>query len=279
MNRDITVKHIVERLGNAEIDHQEYNGRGEGAEGFLKAGVLIPIFLTPGKSEDDCELSFLLSKRSPVVSQGGDLSGTGGKLEPFWDRLLSFFITRGVPPIIRGDALKYARKRGKTSFDTITLFLANAARESWEEIGLNPLNLRFLGPLPPRKLLLLNKTIFPVAGLIEKKWNFRPNREVEKLVEIPLSSFYNEENYASFHFQSPELEALGFNKKEGVPCLIHRGKDGEKDILWGATFGIVTSFLSIVFDFELPNISPHRIVRRELQSDYMRGRKASSQTP
>ncbi len=270
MNKDTTIRHIVERLGTTEINYREDTGRDAGA---FEAGVLIPLFFTAGQQADDGTLSFLLSKRSAAVSQSGDLSGPGGKLEPFWDRLLRFFIVRGVPSLMRGDARMYAGTRGEAAFDTITLFLANAVRESWEEIRLSPFNLRFLGPLPPRDLFMFTKTIFPVVGLIEKKWGFRPNREVDKLVEIPLDAFYHEENYGVLSIRSPEDVADRADNERNFPCLIHADSDGEEEILWGATFSIITSFLGIVFDFILPQIRPERRITRPLHPDYLGGNR------
>jgi len=270
MNKDATIRHIVERLGTAEINYRDNTGLGRDV---FEAGVLIPLLFTAGQQADDGEWSFLLSKRSAAVSQSGDLSGTGGKLEPFWDRLLRFFIIRGIPPLMKGDVRMYAGKRGKAAFDTITLFLANAVRESWEEIRLSPFNLRFLGPLPPRNLFMFTKTIFPVVGLIEKKGGLRPNQEVDKLIEIPLDAFYHEENYALFSIQAPKGAPDGAGNDQRFPCLIHTDSDGEEEILWGATLGIITSFLGIVFDFELPQIQPERIITRPLHPDYLGGNR------
>jgi len=270
MDKETIIRHIVERLGTAEINYRGNPGHGRGT---FEAGVLIPLFFTTGQSGDDSTLSFLLSKRSAAVSQSGDLSGPGGRLEPLVDRFLRFFIVHGFPSLMRGDARIYAGKRGKAAFDTITLFLANAVRESWEEIRLSPFNLRFLGPLPPRTLLMLTKTIVPVVGVVEKRWDFRPNREVDKLVEIPLHAFFHEENYALFSFSPPEDTPGETDHEQPFPCLVHTDKDGEKEILWGATFSIITSFLDIVFDFTPPEIHPERIITRPLQSNYLRGNR------
>ena len=265
MNREAIVEQIIERLGAAEITYRDDTG---GNAKTFDAGVLIPLMFTTGESEAEGGLSFLLSKRSAAVSQSGDLSGPGGKLEPFRDRLLRFFIVRGFPSVMRGEAKRHAAERGKTFFDTVALFLANAVRESWEEIGLSPFNLRFLGPLPPRSLVMAAKTIFPMVGLIEKRWNFRPNREVDKLVEIPLDAFYHEENYGFLCIEAPEDPSDRPERNGGYPCLIHADSDGEDEILWGATFSIIMSFLRIVFDFIPPRIPPERIISRPLPSNY-----------
>jgi len=262
-------------LGTTELDYRH----DAGDKGAFEAGVLIPLLFTTGPSGDDGDLSFLLSKRSAAVSQSGDLSGPGGKLEPFYDRLLRFCIVRGLLPLMRGDARRHAERRGKIPFDTITLFLANAVRESWEEIRLSPFNLRFLGPLPPRTLLMFTKTIFPMVGLIKKRWAVRASREVDKLVEIPLDAFYHEENYALLSIQAPGDAAGGAGNEKGFPCLMHRDSDGEEEILWGATFGIIISFLGIVFDFTLPAIPPERIITRPLRPDYLGGESKRPSKP
>lgn len=274
MNRDITIKHIVERLRTTEINYHERIKPREQTEKHKKqpgAGVLIPLFFKTDQYMDNGEFVFLLSKRSAAVPQSGDLSGPGGKLEPFMDRFLRFFIVHGFPSHLGGDPLMYARERGKVTFDSIALFLASAVRESWEEIRLSPFNIRFLGPLPPYRLHLFKKTIFPVIGLVEKKWKFHPSREVEKMVEIPLEAFYNKKNYGFFSIRSPDDTATGTGNGWKFPCLIHEDNDGEEEILWGATFNIIMSFLDIVFDFTLPEIEPERIIRKTLHPDYLTG--------
>ena len=269
MNRDIIIKHIVERLGTAEINyHEKIVGQDEKHGKWLEAGVLIPILFEPDRPANNDDFIFLLSKRSANISQSGDLSGPGGKLEPFIDRFLRFFIVHLCPFLLNGNALMYARRRGNAAFNDITLFLANAVRESWEEIRLSPFNTRFLGPLPSYSLHLFTRTIFPVVCLVEKKWKFHPNREVEKMVEIPLQSFYNEDNYGFFSIYSPADETKNEWK---FPCLIHKDNDGEEEILWGATFNIIMSFLKIVFDFKPPEIPTQKIITRALRPNYLTG--------
>ncbi|MEA1970035.1 MAG: hypothetical protein U9N37_00245, partial [Thermodesulfobacteriota bacterium] len=266
--------HIIERLRTSEVNYHERIKSGEQTgrhKRQIEAGVLIPIFFKTDQSMDNGEFVFLLSKRSAAVPQSGDLSGPGGKLEPFLDRLLSFFIIHGFPSLLGGEALMYARERGKATFDGIALFLANAVRESWEEIRLSPFNIRFLGPLPSYRLHLFTKTIFPMIGLVEKKWKFHPSREVEKMVEIPLEAFYNKENYGFFSIRSPDDTADGTENEWKFPCLMHKNIKGEEEILWGATFNIIMSFLDIVFDFTLPEIQPERIITKMLHPDYLTG--------
>lgn len=274
MNKNILIKHIVERLSAAEIDYPEKMGARKEAGGDkrqIEAGVLIPLLFETNRSANSNEPVFILSKRSTAVSQPGDLSGPGGEVKPFLDHFLRSLIVHGFPPLLGGAALVHARKRGKAAFDSIALFLANAVRESWEEIRLNPFNIRFLGPLPPYRLRLLAKTIFPMVGLIEKKWEFNSSREVEKLVEIPLKAFYNKENYSFFSIRLQDDMTDGAACGWKSPCLIYENTTGDVEILWGATFNIIMSFLDIVFDFTPPDIHPEKIITKTLHPDYLTG--------
>jgi len=275
MNKDAVIRHIIERLGTTEITYRDNAGC---EKSVFEAGVLIPLFFRASRSAGE-ELVFILSKRSEAVSQSGDLSGPGGKLEPVVDRFLRFFIARGFPPLIRGNALRYALQRGKASFDTITLFLANAVRESWEEIRLSPFNLRFLGPLPPSGLLMFSKTIYPLVGLIEKRWTSRLNREVDKLVEIPMDVFFHKENYGVFSIPPCGDAGDAAEGEQFFPCLIHREETGEEEILWGVPLRIITSFLEIVFDFTPPEIRQENIITKTLHADYLTGNRKGYQTP
>lgn len=277
-NKKDTLKLIVEKLGSAPNSFSKQfdiiRQKRKQHITWLAAGVLL---LLSYKQHPDTmagnegEFFFQLIKRSASIPQGGDLSCPGGTLETPIDGLFCGLIERGFPPIIKGDALTYAKERGEDELNTITLFLANATRESWEEIGLNPFDLIFLGPLPCYNLILFTKTIFPLVGLINGETGTCPNGEVDKIIEIPLVSFFDENNYATY-----SLDASGDfydipDRQWDFPCLIHHDTDGTEEVLWGATFSIIMTFLKIVFDFKLSDIHPTRIIRRALDSSYITG--------
>ena len=180
--KDKTLNLIIEKLGNAPIDFSEkfesIKKRRKKNETWHAAGVLLLIHCKKNPDAavgNEGEFVFQLIKRSADVPQGGDLSCPGGILELSKDRILCNLISRGLPPILKGEALKHTQKRRKEAFRDISLFLANALRESCEEVRLSPFNVIFLGPLPCYDLTLFTKTIFPVAGLIKGEINFRPN--------------------------------------------------------------------------------------------------------
>jgi 8-oxo-dGTP pyrophosphatase MutT (NUDIX family) len=267
---------IVRQLGTVPIDYRDkfdlIRKKRKSDKAWLAAGVLLPLFFRENPDDEGGgEFLFQLIKRSSVVPQGGDLSGPGGMLSPMPDRFFSSLIGAGILPPLRGKTRSYLRKRDPVSRRTIRLFLANALRESWEEVRLNPLNVELLGPLPSYSLSLFTRTIFPLVGLVKKEWNFRPNWEVEKVVEIPLKSFFADGSYGVLF-----LEALDETDNSTLtwdfPCLIHNDIDGSEEVLWGATLAIILSFLKIVFNYDPPTGNENKVIKRTLKPGYLTGK-------
>jgi len=279
-DKQATIRHIVEKLGKASNDFTDnlarIKTRRVADKKWLAAGVILLLFFRETKekaAQRNGEFVFQLIKRSQQVSQGGDLSCPGGILEPGKDCFLCRFITHRFPPIFRGDSRRFARKRGKEMFRGISLFTANALRESWEEVGLSPFNVTFLGPLPCYTLTLFTKTIFPVVGMVKNEAPFRLNGgEVEKVVEIPLKTFFDRESYGIYSLDTSDEFQKRNARHWDFPCLIHRDHDGTEEILWGATFNIIMSFFKIVFDVDLSEIRSTRTIKRTLQTDYLTGK-------
>jgi hypothetical protein len=269
----------TEKLGSVPIDFAEKIAFIRSTEGsgetHLAAGVLLLLHWREGGNGsrgEPGEFYFQLIKRSARVAQAGDLSCPGGMLHKVLDPMLAHIVRGRLIPVLRGAAGRHARARGDDSFRAITLFLTNALRESWEEMGLNPCNITFLGPLPCYSLMIFRRTIFPLVGVVRNEWRFRPNCEVDKVVEIPLRSFFERENYGCFSIQaSPEL--VSQDDPREFPCLIHRDAEGVEEVLWGATFNIIMQFLAIVFDFRPPAPAGGRTVKRVLRPEYLTGKR------
>jgi len=235
------------------------------------AGVLVPLPLAlrppsagsgAGVGDADAGYVFQLIKRSAFVPQPGDLSFPGGLVDPVLDRLLRLFLLHGplptVPPPLR---------------QLISLFLATALRESWEEIHLPPGRVRFIGPLPTCGVTLFRRTIFPLAALVRDPVALRPNREVERIVEIPLAAFGQKDNFGSFQLLFSPGAGADPVPSPTHPCLIHREPDGTEEVLWGATFYIIVQFLRIVDrDYRLPDWRSGRVVQRTVTAAYRTGR-------
>lgn len=270
------IEHIIERLGSVPIDYDErvdfIRSRNGTADRWLAAGVVLLLHHHEGDGPDSGFMLQLI-KRSSLVPQPGDLSCPGGMLDPVSDRLLRFLVSSGLAPIMRGRARSLARARGPKTMDHIALFLTNALREAWEEIRISPFNVRFLGALPSRELYVFSRVIFPVVGLVMKHWTFRPNREVERVIEIPLAALFDPARYGTL---TVEIESkLPFRHEvepvRNFPCFLFTPPGGREEVLWGATMSIVMNFLDIVFGFTMPAENSNRVIRKSLRSDYATG--------
>jgi 8-oxo-dGTP pyrophosphatase MutT (NUDIX family) len=272
---------LIEKLGTHRIDYADQLAYIHSSQSTAMpqsaAGVLLLLhFSETGHtvSKRHGEYCFHLIKRSARVSQPGDLSCPGGMLSPRLDVWLRALLAGGLIPAFTGKAKNYARQRPDAELDAILLFLTGAVREAWEEIRLSPFNIRFLGPLPCHTLVLFRRTIFPLVGLVKRPPRYRPNDEVEKIVEIPLRSFFHEENYARLQVRAvDEIQRTDRNSWE-FPCFIHQNAPGDQEVLWGATFNIILKLLEILFDFTLPDIRSRPVVSKTLGLTYLTGSKS-----
>jgi 8-oxo-dGTP pyrophosphatase MutT (NUDIX family) len=261
---------VTERLGKSPIDFCERVDAIEKTKiPRSAAGVLLPLAFGPASGAVP-EFRVLLIKRSSLVPQAGDLSYPGGMLERM-DVFLRPLVASRLIPVLKGRPRMYAVERGRSNFRSITLFLTNALRESWEEINLNPLQVEFLGPLPCRNLVMFTKTIFPLVGLVRRPELLRANHEVEKIVDIPLAQFFQKENYALFSIENMTENGRSAGEMNRFPCFIHREVSGEEEILWGATFSIMLNFLKIVFSFDAPAPTSNWVLKKTLRPGYMTG--------
>jgi len=240
----------------------------------LTAGVLLLLCQRPDNRRDsDTSRRWVLQliKRSARTAQGGDISCPGGMLSPVLDWAFGLlFIRSGLLPLppfhsAPEPITSYARQKR-----TMTLFFANALRESWEELRLNPLRVSLLGILPTYSLHLFHRTIFPLVAMADPDWVPSPNSEVEKIIEIPLDDFFRAESYGRYLIQASDPMPTSEHGPWEFPCLIHAG-DGGEEILWGATFYIIMNFIRIVFAYQLPDMNGKRIRYKTLNTEYLTG--------
>jgi 8-oxo-dGTP pyrophosphatase MutT (NUDIX family) len=267
--KDVLPRFIMDKLAGVPIDFKETifqidKSRKEGSS-HLKAAVVL--LLNFKKNGGKSEYVFQLIKRSQKVSQGGDISCPGGMLQPRQDSFLNFILKTGIFPAIRGRKASRTQKVDRETAALINLFLVNALREAWEEIGLNPLNTRYLGALPSYTLSMFARTIFPVVCVTRRQYSFKLSSEVEKMLEIPLSFFFHSNNYATLDVTTSlgEGEPLQYQ----TPCLVFPDDNGNEDILWGATFNIIHNFLRIISDDSLPSGNSSRILSKVLTPKYI----------
>ena len=136
---------------------------------------------------------------------------------------------------------------------------------------LNPFGVRFLGPLPPQSLVMFQRTIYPLAAWIDRQKRFFPNWEVEKVVDIPLRDLLNPAKYARYRLcLKPDGDSASANTRRHYPCFRFQVND-DTELLWGATYRIVTQFLNHIFGFEPPDHKEMPIIEGTLDQNYLSG--------
>lgn len=267
--KDMFPRFVSDKLDSVAIDYKDKHeliANSKSGPNHLEAGVALLINYRSNRSSS--EYVFQLIKRSNAVTQAGDISCPGGILHPGLDKIMSHLIRTGIIPAVHGHNLNSTQFRDKEAASLIRLFLTTALREAWEEVGLNPFNIIFLGALPCYSLSLLARTIFPVVCLTKKPFPYKLSSEVDKILEIPLGFFFQQSNYALLEIKT----SLGNNTEHlqyQLPCLVIPDGLGGEDILWGATFNIITNFLRIISDDSLPSPSPSRTINKVLSNNYI----------
>ena len=105
-----------------------------------------------------------------------------------------------------------------------------ALREAWEEIGLEPDDVRVIGALPPLGTFTSNFRIHPFVGVFQqaREWTLS-EREVARVLEYPLGELV----------AAHRAERLW---SKGVPVRTSTYRMGEH-LIWGATARILHGFL------------------------------------
>jgi hypothetical protein len=177
-------------------------------------------------------------------------------------------------PLARWAGWPEWRNRCQQEAFSLSLLLATGLRESFEEMRLNPFGIRFLGFLPPARLVMFRRVIYPLVCWISGQVRFFPNWEVEKVVAVPLSRLLEVSNYArcvmNISVWNDNRHAQDIKE---FPCFLHN-RDGQTERLWGATFRITMSFLDLVFGFTPPAIENLQAVKGTLGRHYLTGRPA-----
>ena len=228
----------------------------------------------PRDHGDDTGPFLILNKRSAKVKQPGDLCCPGGSIVPRLDVTLARLLRLPGSPLTRWAGWPEWRNRRHQEAFSLALLLATGLRESFEEMRLNPFGIRFLGFLPPARLVMFRRIIYPMVCWISGQVRFFPNWEVEKVVAVPLRRLLETTNYARCVMN---LAVANDNRPtqdiKEFPCFLHN-RDGQTERLWGATFRITMSFLYLVFGFTPPAVENLKAVKGTLDRHYLTGRPA-----
>lgn len=222
------------------------------------------------KSDEPC---LILNKRSIKVRQPGDLCFPGGSIAPRLDSLLAKLFSLPMTSLGRWQhwsQWKHARPQAARS---LALLWATGLRESMEEMRLNPLGAKFLGPMPPHNLVMFQRRIYPIATWIQRQKRFFPNWEVEKILYIPLRKLLDPANYRRYRLRMKiSADAQPSNLIRDYPCFRFQA-GSHTDILWGATYRITSLFMEYVFGFKPPNLEALSIIEGRLDQNYLTGQK------
>lgn len=213
----------------------------------------------------------ILNKRSLKVKQPGDLCCPGGSISSRIDAFLSKILYLPGSPLTRWPYWQQWHKQRRHESENMALLFATCLREGFEEMRLNPFRVKLLGPLPPQKLIMFHRVIYPMVCWINQQQQFIPNWEVERVVYIPLQNLLNPSHYARYRLR---IETSREDRKTpdvtDYPCFIQKDQDNT-DILWGATFRITMVFLENVFGFKPPDMELLPVVFGSLDKNYLTG--------
>jgi 8-oxo-dGTP pyrophosphatase MutT (NUDIX family) len=164
-------------------------------DGLIAAAVLVPLFAKDG------EPHVLLTERSEQVEHHkGEISFPGGKLDPE-DPDLCFC----------------------------------ALRETEEEVGISPHDVRIVGELDDFYTVATNYHVGPFVGVIPYPYQFRPSaREIASLLGVPLKIFFEPERLT---------EKTCLIGGQSVEVLSYSWKGYN---IWGATARIFKHFTEVI---------------------------------
>lgn len=244
-------------------------------KGIADASTTSAVLFLLGMHCEETEFSnspcLILNKRSLKVKQPGDLCCPGGSISSRMDAFLAKFLYLPGSPLTRWPHWQILHKQRRREAQNMALLLATCLREGYEEMRLNPLGVKFLGPLPQQQLVMFRRVIYPMVCWISRQKQFSPNWEVERVVYIPLQNLLNPSHYARYRLRIETSREGGKNPEmTDYPCFILKQKDNH-DILWGATFRITMAFLEIVLGFKPPDMESLPVVCGSLDENYLTG--------
>lgn len=247
------------RNGNA---YQTENAAGKGS------AVLLTLTCHGVEPKRAPEICLVLNKRSSTVRQPGDLCYPGGGLA-VQDRLWAGLLRLPGSPLAKWTGWATWRHGHKEQARGISRLLATGMREAWEEMRLNPLQVRFLGALPVQRLIMFDRLIHPLVGWLAPGQRFKTNWEVARIVYIPLRRLLDTQQYGRYRLKFTTENRQALHQRD-FPCFVHRDARGE-EILWGATYRITQDLLRIGFGFQPPAMDQLTVIKGRLGQTYLNG--------
>ena len=151
------------------------------------------------------------------------------------------------------------RHRGEMSFPGGKFEVNNdislkdtALRETEEEIGVPRKNIKILGCLDDFPTMT-KYIITPFVAIIDQNQKLiKEDREVQKILKIPVDFFLNKKN---FREQAVDIDS---NKFPIFYFNYINKENGKKYTIWGATAYMIVTFLEELYGFTLSNLGLER---------------------
>ncbi len=264
------IQNIERRIERSLSERFLSNGTGESQfiDDSRPSAVLFVLGRCGGPGRRNGEPCLILNKRSNKVRQGGDLCFPGGGVSGM-DRVTAKLLSLPFFPLDRWTYFEEVRRKAPGAVGPLSLMLAAGLREAFEEMRLNPLGAKFLGPIPRQRLSSFARIIHPMAVAVQYQTRFFPNWEVDKIVPVPIRELLDPGNYACYRLTFPPgFQAHFSTPASDYPCFLLPNR---KDLVWGATYRILKTFLDIVFGFAPPDIATLPVVYGNLDLSYITG--------
>jgi 8-oxo-dGTP pyrophosphatase MutT (NUDIX family) len=264
--REYVVEVLAKRCGPETLF------RNDECQQVQTSSVMMLLAEEVPENGDAPEICLVLNKRSREVVQPGDLCFPGGRVKDALDSWVGKMLAFPGSTLARWPCWKDLKRDRPDEARFLSLLLAAALRESWEEMRLNPFSTRFLGPLPSQCLVLFKRVVHPMVGWLARRQEFKPSWEVEKIFFVPLRSLVDSSRYACYRlYVPPHLEWRFRGREIDFPCFLFP-HGGRTELLWGVTYRIVTLFLELVFGFVPPGPATLPLVPAPVDESYINGR-------
>jgi 8-oxo-dGTP pyrophosphatase MutT (NUDIX family) len=179
------------------------------------------------------KISFLLNSRAPQRLEPAH-AGRAAVLMPIFDRHGDYFF------LLTQRTHTVETHKGQISFPGGVLesqddaLSQTALRETWEEIGLAPEKIKILGEFD-EYLSVTDLIVTPFAARVDAPFELNPNpKEVEEVLEVPLSLFRGDSNLR-----------IEIRQRQGGEWPVYFYNFQGRDI-WGLTARVIRDFLRLV---------------------------------
>ncbi len=117
--------------------------------------------------------------------------------------------------------------------------MAAALRETHEEVGIAPDQIRVLGTFPGRRTMATDISVTPFVGVVEGDPVLKPDpKEVAEIFRVPLEALSDPHFRSAYRWRRP-----GQSRDSDFPAIMYGGQ-----VIWGLTYSFTQTFLELIHD-------------------------------